>query len=228
MEKMFKGKVVCVALNDSEQRQGMAEAFNELPYKAPPTQPVLYFKPRNTWNNESEAVAWPADSDEFVVGASLAVIIGQTCCRVSEQQALEYVEGVALLHDFSLPETSYYRPDIKGKCLDGSATLSSPVTLSDVGELSDLVVTTMVNGQPAQQLPLSRLYWDVPALLERISHIMTLEAGDIIAVGFAGERIVLQPYDKVSSTVNKSSIVGDATRSAPSISLQNTVGGQYA
>ena len=74
----------------------------------------------------------------------------------------------------------------------------------------------MVNGQPAQQLPLSRLYWDVPALLERISHIMTLEAGDIIAVGFAGERIALQPYDKVSSSLGQS------------ISLQNTVGGQYA
>lgn len=222
MEKMFKGKVVCVALNDSEQRQSMAEQFNEPPYKAPPTQPVLYFKPRNTWNNESEAVAWPAHSDEFVVGASLAVIIGQTCCRVPSQQALDYVEGVALLHDFSLPEASYYRPDIKGKCLDGSATLSSPVAISDVGDLSSLVVSTMVNDQQVQQLPLSRLYWDVPALLERISHIMTLEAGDIVAVGFAGERIALQPYDKVSSTAGESSTTGQL------VSLQNTVGGQYA
>ncbi|MGR5063280.1 fumarylacetoacetate hydrolase family protein [Photobacterium sp. DNB22_13_2] len=228
MEKMFKGKVVCVALNDSEQRQLMAEQFNEPPYKAPPTQPVLYFKPRNTWSNESKAVAWPAHSDEFVVGASLAVIIGQQCRRVTSQKALDYVEGVALLHDFSLPETSYYRPDIKGKCLDGSATLSSPVTLSDAGDLSSLAVSTMVNGQQVQQLPLSRLYWDVPALLERISHIMTLEAGDIVAVGFAGERIALQPYDKVSSTVGESSTAGESSTTGLLVSLQNTVGGQYA
>ncbi|MDF2153446.1 fumarylacetoacetate hydrolase family protein [Vibrio sp. CAU 1672] len=203
MNARLQGKVVCVALNDQQQLDNLSETFGQAPYKQAPQEPVLYFKPHNTWNQNDAPIHWPHTDNELVVGASLAVIIGERCCRVSESEALDYVEGYALLHDFSLPETSYYRPDIKGKCMDGSATLSAPVPRSDIEDLTSLELITAVNGIVKSGFPLNRQARSVEQLINKISHIMTLEKGDIIAVGFAGERVPLMPYDKVTSTLGE-------------------------
>lgn len=117
---------------------------------------------------------------------------------------------------FSLPETSYYRPDIKGKCLDNSATLSQAVMVSDIGDLSQQTVTTYINDKQVQSLPLSRLERSAEQLIELISHIMTLEKGDVIAIGFAGERTKLAPGDVVRSVLGES------------VELENQVKGEAA
>ncbi len=205
-------KWVCVALNDLQQLKALQGTFNEAPYKQPPTQPVLYFKPRNTWNVDGATIDAPV-GEPLVVGASIAVIIERECCRVSADQALDYVVGYRLLHDFSLPEQSYYRPDIKGKCLDGSAPLSeAQLAVTAIDTPNSLVVTTDVNGVRVAEQSVSQLHRNINTLIEAVSHIMTLQPGDLIAVGFPGERIALQPGDQV-----KSEIVGH-------IALTNSVG----
>lgn len=202
---VVKGKLVCVALNDSKQFDAMQDAFNNAPYKSAPTQPVLYFKPHNTWSVDGAEVEWaitdgqPAQS--MVVGASLAVVFDRECCRVSEEQALERVGGYALVHDFSLPEVSYYRPDIKGKCLDGSAPISAAVAVSAVTDPQALSVTTQVNGETVSEMPLSQMVRSVAQLISTISYIMTLQAGDVIAIGFPGERASIEQGDSVSSAI---------------------------
>ncbi|ENM5900699.1 fumarylacetoacetate hydrolase family protein [Vibrio mimicus] len=211
MNTQLQGKVVCVALNDAEQLQQMQATFGQAPYKALPTQPVLYFKPHNTWNQNQQPIAYPK-GEEFVVGASVALIMGERCCRVEAQSALDYVAGIALLHDFSLPETSYYRPDIKGKCLDNSATLSQAIMVSDIGDLSQQTVTTYINDSLAQSLPLSRLERSAEELIELISHIMTLEKGDVIAIGFAGERTKVALGDVVLSQLGESVTLKDQVK----------------
>lgn len=201
LNQLVKEKLVCVALNDAKQFDALNATFNEKPYVKPPTQPVLYFKTRNTWSSNDAPVDYVGGS--MVVGASIAVVIGKTCCRVSEADALEYVSGLTLVHDFSLPEKSYYRPDIKGKCLDGSAPIAqSPIALSDIASLSDLTVTTTVNGEQKSSLSVSQHYRSIEQLIHTISTIMTLNVGDVIAVGFPGERIAVESGDIVSSTMS--------------------------
>lgn len=201
--QIVKGKLVCVALNDASQLAQLDSTFNEKPYGKPPTQPVLYFKTHNTWAIDDAKIALPKDGQSLVVGASLAVVIGKTCCRVSEKEALDYVSGLSLMHDFSLPESSYYRPDIKGKCLDGTAPVAqAPVALSDITLLEALTVTTSVNGEVQRSLKVSEFHRNIEQLISLISTIMTLQEGDVIAVGFPGERIPLKAGDKVSSCLD--------------------------
>lgn len=211
MNTQLQGKVVCVALNDAEQLQSMQATFEQAPYKALPTQPVLYFKPHNTWNHNQNPIDYP-QSEDLVVGASVGLVIGERCCRVNAESALDYVEGVALLHDFSLPETSYYRPDIKGKCLDNSTTLSQAVMMSDIGDLSKQTVTTYINDKQVQSLPLTRLERSAEQLIEIISHIMTLEKGDVIAIGFAGQRTKVEPGNNVRSQLGESVELNDQVK----------------
>lgn len=203
---IIKGQLVCVALNDAEQFDAMQTTFNEAPYKSAPTQPVLYFKPRNTWSTEGAEIPWATMDDQpaesMVVGASLVVVFGQECCRVNPEEALNYAAGYTLVHDFSLPETSYYRPDIKGKCLDGSAPIGATVVpATAIENLQALTVTTTVNGTVVNTMPLARTVRSVAELISTISHIMTLQPGDGIAVAFPGQRAVVKPGDKVTSEV---------------------------
>lgn len=199
--ELVKGMFVCVALNDAKQLEQLNSVFNEKPHVKPPTQPVLYFKTRNTWSTDDAEVTYVGN--EMVVGASIALVIGKECCRVSEENALEYISGVTLIHDFSLPEQSYYRPDIKGKCLDGSAPIAqAPVALSDIESMADLTVTTSVNGEQKAQLSVSQFQRSIEQLIQSISTIMTLNVGDVIAVGFPGDRVAVQAGDLVSSSMS--------------------------
>lgn len=200
---LLKGKLVCVALNDQSQLDALENTFNEVPYKNTPQEPVLYFKPRNTWNRDKATLTPPTAEDSFVAGASLAVIIAKECCRVSANDVLDYVAGYSIMHDISLPETTYYRPDIKGKCIDGTAPLSETmIEANTISDLSSLNVVTSVNGEEKASLSLSNLHRSVPTLIEAISRIMTLDAGDVIAVGFIGNRVPLSAGDEVVSKID--------------------------
>ncbi|WP_299199719.1 fumarylacetoacetate hydrolase family protein [uncultured Amphritea sp.] len=201
---IVKGKLVCVALNDAEQFNAMQAEFAEAPYKGAPQQPVLYFKPHNTWSTDGAVVEWAqvdgSPAEQMVVGASLAVVFGKECCRVSEAEALDYVEGYTLVHDFSLVEQNYYRPDIKGKCLDTSAPIGADVVA--VADPQALTVVTSVNGMVVNETPVSQLVRGVAELISTISYIMTLQPGDVIAVGFPGQRAPVAPGDKVHSVID--------------------------
>lgn len=200
-------KLVCVALNDKAQLAALEATFNQAPYNKPPTQPVLYYKPRNTWSQEGAVVEWARDFDgnpvaAMVVGASLGVVIGKTTCRVSPQEALGYVGGYTVVADYSLPEQNYYRPDIKGKCLDTSAPVGPQITsAANISNPDALSVSITVNGSVKSVFELSQMQRSVAELISTISSIMTLQPGEIIAVGFAGDRVPVAKGDKVAASI---------------------------
>lgn len=215
---LVHSKLICVALNDSEQLINMNDTFNEKPYAKPPTQPVLYYKPRNTWSTDGAIVDWAKDFDgadvaEMAVGGSLGVVIGKETCRVSEADALNFVKGYTVVADYSLPEQTYFRPDIKGKCLDNSAPVG-PEVVAAAGVTPDaLTVDVAVNGTVKSSFPLSQMERSVATLIHTLSYIMTLQEGEVIAVGFYGDRVAVSKGDQVSI-----SIEGVGT-------LNNTLGG---
>ncbi|MBR9884778.1 MAG: 5-carboxymethyl-2-oxo-hex-3- ene-1,7-dioate decarboxylase [Oceanospirillales bacterium] len=216
---LVNSKLICVALNDKAQLAALEGTFNEAPYKKAPTQPVLYYKPHNTWSTNGAEVEWAKDFDgndvaAMAVGASLGVVIGKETCRVSTEEALDYVGGYTIVSDYSLPEESYYRPDIKGKCLDGSAPVGPEVVAANkIAQPDALSVSISVNGELKSTFSLANMQRSVAELISTISYIMTLQPGEIIAVGFAGERVELAKGDKVEA-----SIEGVGT-------LSNTLGG---
>lgn len=204
---LVNSKLVCVALNDRAQLARLEQTFNEAPYKKPPEQPVLYYKPRNTWNVDCATVDWAKDFDNndveaMVVGASLGVVIGRETCRISPENAMAAVGGYTIVADYSLPERSYYRPDIKGKCLDGSAPVGPRIVPADqITDPSALSVEICINGELKSYFQLADLQRDTAELISTISYIMTLQPGEIIAVGFAGQRVDVHKGDRVEASI---------------------------
>ena len=94
-----------------------------------------------------------------------------------------------------------------GEALDvalDSDQIANPGTLS---------VSISVNGEQKSAFELANMERSVAELISTISRIMTLQPGEIIAVGFAGDRVAVAKGDKIEA-----SIEGVGT-------LNNTLGG---
>ena len=142
--------------------------------------------------------------------AELVVVIGRTGRDISAADAWDHVAGVTAGQDMSDREVQFAAKPPHfglGKSRDGYGPIG-PVLVSPDG-LADrdaLVITCDVNGERRQTGSTADLIFDVPALVEYLSGILTLEPGDLIftgtpeGVGLA-RGVFLAPGDVVTTTI---------------------------
>jgi 5-oxopent-3-ene-1,2,5-tricarboxylate decarboxylase / 2-hydroxyhepta-2,4-diene-1,7-dioate isomerase len=166
---MPTGTVYGTLLNFKAELAAMQPQMNQPPYKASPQAPVLYIKPANTWSTNNANIAVPARVPAVEVGATIAMI-------VSNQQ-VRYV----LMNDLSIPHSSFFRPPVKFKCLDGFLGIGSNTIETDKPQ--DFILEVRVNGDVVQTLDFSQLVRPAGQLLADVSEFMTLHAGDVLMLG---------------------------------------------
>ena len=197
-------EVICVALNFIGHVEEVEDQFNEPPYKEAPKTPVLFIKPRNTLAADGDVVQFPEAASALQPGPSLAIVIGKKACRVSEEQAMDCIHGYTIFNDFSLPETSYFRPAITSKCYDGSGVLGPGIVeRAQVEDPHDLDIKTYVNGEIKQQGHTDELVWSIPAIIEFVSSFKTLLPGEVIATGFPSGRVDVAVGDEVKVEIEQ-------------------------
>jgi 5-oxopent-3-ene-1,2,5-tricarboxylate decarboxylase/2-hydroxyhepta-2,4-diene-1,7-dioate isomerase len=143
------------------------------PHKAAPQAPVLYVKTANTFSLAGQELLLQDGVTEVEIGASLGLVMGD------EGQ----VAGAALVCDWSVPHTSYYRPPVKFRCRDGFLALPQQFTPGQVSDWALLQMAVRRNGEWVQTVQLSELVRDLPTLLADVGEFMTLQAGDVLMVG---------------------------------------------
>ena len=91
-----------------------------------------------------------------------------------------------------------------GKNFDGTMPIGPEVVTTDEVDVSDLQLTTTLNGEVMQSAETSQMIFDIPRTIEYLSSFTTLRPGDVIAtgtpggVGFARQPPVwLQPGDLI-------------------------------
>jgi len=177
------GTVYGTLLNFRGALQALGDSVHQPPLKAPPKAPVLYIKPRNTYAADGDAVVLPRGVDALEFGASLALVIGRTACRVGEREALEYVAGYAIVNDVSVPHPSYYRPALRFKCRDGYCPIGSLVPRGAVTDPDALAIELEVDGEIVQRGHTTTLIRPVAKLLADVTEFMTLAPGDLLMIG---------------------------------------------
>ncbi len=150
-----------------------------------PDKPVIFSKPPTTVIGPGEAVEHnKAITQQLDWEVELAVIIGTTCRRVSEKDALAHVFGYSLVIDISARDCRRAGQWIYSKGQDTYAPFGPCIVTAD--EITDphaLDLWLSVNGVMKQKSNTRHMLFKIPRLIADISAGMTLEPGDIIATG---------------------------------------------
>ena len=184
----LSGTVYGALLNHRPQLEALGEAAWQPPHKQPPQAPVLEVKPRHMFTPHGGTVRVPAGVAALSVGASLGIVIARSACRVAASEALAHVAGYLVVGDLSLPldAKSHYRPGARLKARDGFCPLGPAVTpAAAIAGPDALAVRVRADGKTLQQTDTADRVRGVAQLIADVSEFMTLQPGDVLALGIA-------------------------------------------
>jgi len=183
-----RGTVYGVLLNFRAEVEALAPQMTQPPYKAPPKAPILYVKTANTWSPHGSAITVPSNVAEVEVGATIAMVIG----------ADNDVEGFVLMNDLSIPHSSFFRPPVKYKCLDGFLGIGPAMRdAQEVGDPAEFKLEVRINGVLHQSVDFSKTVRSASQLLEDVGAFMTLAHGDVLMLGCDVGRPLARAGDKI-------------------------------
>lgn len=197
-----QGNIFGIALNYKNLYETLQASFNEKPYVKEPIKPVLFIKTPNTRNASGQTVIKQA-GDILQAGPTVGIVIGKSTNRVQEADAFDYIAGYVVVNELSLPEESYYRPAIKAKCQDGFCVIGDAVARDQVGDIKNLELRVLVNGEVKQTGNTSNWLRTPEQIIAEISEYMPLNTGDIILTGTPLGRVDLNAGDVVRIEVDQ-------------------------
>ena len=164
-----------------------ADHANELGLKSPPSEdPILLLKPLNTLIGNKGKILYPRCAKYMHYEAELCVVIGRQTRKVSAADSSDYIKGYTIANDVTVRDyiTNTFRPPVKAKGFDTFCPVGPfLVTPDEITDVSNLSLTTRVNGRVTQSGNTKDLIHPIPKLIEFISSFMTLEEGDLILTG---------------------------------------------
>jgi 2-keto-4-pentenoate hydratase/2-oxohepta-3-ene-1,7-dioic acid hydratase in catechol pathway len=185
--------IICVGKN-------YAKHIKEMGGSDLPEEPGLFLKALNTLNHPGEAIVYPNWTENLHYEGELALVIGKTLSKVSQEDALGHILGYTCAIDVTARDKQ--RSDLqwaRGKSADGFCPLGSELeTELDPSRLS---VQTHVNGELKQDGNTEDLIFPVPVILSYISQFMTLTPGDVVLTGTPDGVGPLHVGDTITVTV---------------------------
>jgi len=182
------GKIVCVGRN---YREHAKELGNEVP-----AAPLLFLKPPSAVIAPGAAIVMPKASQRVDFEGEVGVIVGKTLRRASPAQCTAGIFGIAAVNDVTARDLQ--KTDGQWTRAKGFDTFCPIGPLWEgVPPLDAITVVTRVNGVEKQRATSGEMVFSIPDLLSYISHIMTLDAGDLICTGTPSGIAPLQAGDVV-------------------------------
>jgi 2-keto-4-pentenoate hydratase/2-oxohepta-3-ene-1,7-dioic acid hydratase in catechol pathway len=175
MTRIDPSKIVCIGRNYAKHA---AELGNDVP-----SEPLIFLKPPSSLVFDGDEIVMPDGAGRVDFEGEIGVVIGKTARRVRADDAWDHVGALVPLNDVTARDLQ--RSDgqwSRAKGFDTFCPVGTPVSVGEV-DLDALAVTTRVNGEVRQNGPASDMVFDIPAIIEHISGIMTLLPGDLIATG---------------------------------------------
>jgi len=168
------GKIVCVGRNYVEHAK---ELGNDVP-----TEPLIFLKPPSSVIADGAWIERPPQSTQVEHEGEIGIVIGSQMRRVSELDAVSGIAGIVAVNDVTARDLQ--RKDSQWTRAKGFDTFC-PIGNVHEGpvDFNSLQLVTTVNGEVRQKATSSEMVFGIPMLVSFISHIMTLEPGDLIATG---------------------------------------------
>ncbi|MDD5458568.1 MAG: fumarylacetoacetate hydrolase family protein [Phycisphaerae bacterium] len=214
------GKLIALAGNYSEH---IKEAGGKLGLSDSPretTVPRLFLMPGTALAGPGDIIQWPVYSEKIDYELELAVVIGKTAKCIDARSANDYIAGYTIANDISARSVTFedgrgkrpwdeFYDWLNGKWADGFLpTGPYLVTRDEIQDVQKLKMTLKVNDQIRQDSNTGQMIYNVGDIVSFVSHIMTLEAGDVIATGTPagvglGIENFLQAGDKIEASIEE-------------------------
>jgi 2-keto-4-pentenoate hydratase/2-oxohepta-3-ene-1,7-dioic acid hydratase in catechol pathway len=167
-------KIVCVGRNFAAHA---SELGNE-----PPKEPLIFLKPPSSIIAPGEKIVLPSVSKRVDFEGELAIIIGRRCSRPhADEDINSYIAGYTCLNDVTARDLQ--KPDGQWWRAKGCDTFCpfGPVLESELDPAA--TVETFVNGIRKQSGSISDWIFPPNVIIRWIAQVMTLEPGDVVAMG---------------------------------------------
>jgi 2,4-diketo-3-deoxy-L-fuconate hydrolase len=215
------GKVVCIGLN---YRDHLEEQ-----HLAMPERPMLFGKWTNALIADGEPIVRPEGCAALDAEVELGVVIGRRARRVTRTDAMAHVAGYVVVNDVTARDwqgnKGALHPGARGdgqwlRAKGSDTFLPMGPVFAPVDEIPDPANLRVRSwwirdaGPDAgreilmQDGTTANMLFDIPAAIEFVSRVITLEAGDIIATGtpsgvgvFRDPPVFLLPGDRVRCEV---------------------------
>ncbi len=172
------GKILCLGLNYVDH---VKEGGYEIP-----TYPAMFIRVPSSMMAAGAPMIKPDCSDRLDYEVELMIVIGKGGRHIGEESALDHVFGYTVFNDGSVRDyqrkTHQWTP---GKNFDDTGALGPIVVTADEvpNGAAGLKIQSRLNGNVMQDSNTSDMMWPVAKTIATVSEFMTLEEGDLIAMG---------------------------------------------
>ncbi len=150
----------------------------------PPASPMFFGKARNCVVGPDQPILLPPGRDQIDVEVELAVVIGRPGFRIPPGRVLDHVLGFTILNDVSdrqaqSSDGQFYR----AKSWATFGPMGPWIATPDELDWSNLPIRLRLNGRLQQDSTTADMTHSATLLVELLSQVHGLEAGDVIATG---------------------------------------------
>jgi 2-keto-4-pentenoate hydratase/2-oxohepta-3-ene-1,7-dioic acid hydratase in catechol pathway len=199
------GKIFCSGLNYRSH-------VEENPGATFLADPRFFVKTSSAVIGPGDAIRWPGAKFEVDYEVELAVVIGRTARRLTQDNALRHIFGYTILHDVSARWVQFKdKNEDMGKNFDTFAPMGPcVVTADEIPDPAGLRLSLRLNGQLMQDRTNGDWCFPLPRLLEWLTMGITLEPGDVVSTGtpagigfFRRPQVFLKPGDVCELEIEK-------------------------
>ena len=172
-----------------------------------PEKPMFFSKLQSSLLPHGGQVIIPKGIGRVDHEVELAVIIGKTASKVSEDMAMEYVSGYTIAVDVTAREMQRAamekgHPWTLAKGMDTFLPLGPYLIPADaVKDPHDLKIQFKINSEIRQDASTGDMVFKIPTLISYISQNITLQPGDIICTGTPEGTLPLEDGDNMEATI---------------------------
>lgn len=175
--------IIGIGLNYTEH---VAESARTLDTSAKlPQKPIIFSKPPTTVTGPNTDVILNRKlTQQLDYEVEIAVVIGKDGKNIAPENALDYVFGYTIINDISARDCRREGQWIVSKGQDTFAPMGPfLVTKDEIENPHNLNLSLKLNGVEKQNSNSKLMLFNINDLIEDLSTVFTLEAGDIIATG---------------------------------------------
>ena len=188
LSPVIPSKIAAIGLNYRDHAEEMGRAV--------PLEPYIFLKPISAVCGPDDPIIYPPQSSRVEYEGELAIVIKKRSRCVPPERAWEHILGYTCLNDVTARDLQIRDGQpIRAKAFDTFCPLG-PCIATDI-DGNGLEIETFLNGERRQASNSKHLVVPVEDIVARVSAVMTLLPGDIIATGTPAGVGPMQPGDKV-------------------------------